>query len=139
MTDDQLFECARQARERAYAPYSGFFVGAALLTMTGEVFSGCNIENASYGLSQCAERVALGNAIAHGSRQFQTLALCLQGDGSPCGACRQALNEFAPELTVLIGGPNGNIRQRLCLNELLPNAFGPQNLKTSSLPEPRNH
>jgi cytidine deaminase len=125
-----LLERAREARERAYAPYSGFPVGAALLTASGSVVTGCNVENAAYPLSQCAERVALGAAVARGEREL--VAVAVTGPGSdpcwPCGSCRQALHELAPGLWVVTpdgGGGAGDEAgfEMVSLADLLPRAF----------------
>jgi cytidine deaminase len=116
---DALLEAAWQARERAYAPYSQFAVGAALMAADGRVFAGCNVENLSYGLSQCAERVAMGTAVAAGARDF--LALVVVADTgvpvSPCGACRQVLAEFRVPRVLLA---NRTDRLEFGLEELLP-------------------
>jgi len=105
MTPDEqknLIAAACEARHRAYAPYSKFQVGAALLTKDGRTFTGCNVENASYGLTLCAERVAVGNAIAAGSKDFAALAIATSGGSTPCGACRQVLAEFCDDLPILL-------------------------------------
>ena len=98
----QLLAAAIDAREQAYAPYSKFLVGAALLTEDGQIISGCNVENASYGLTICAERNAVFAAVAQGHRQFQAIALATTGGATPCGACRQVLAEFCDDLPILI-------------------------------------
>lgn len=125
---DDAVARARENRARAYAPYSGFTVGAALITDSGEVFNGANVENASYGLTICAERTAAVSAVAAGHRAFRAIAVA--GPEStvtaPCGACRQFLNEFNPELTVAYTTPDG-VRVTT-LDKLLPDAFGPKNL-----------
>jgi cytidine deaminase len=125
---EQLLNAAARARLNAYAPYSKFQVGAALLSDSGEIFTGCNVENASYGLTICAERAAVFKAVAEGQRSFQALALSLDGNASPCGACRQVLHEFAPNLPILISDDSGQLTSQTTLNTLLPNAFGPSNL-----------
>jgi cytidine deaminase len=121
MNWDNLVEAAWWARENAYAPYSNFSVGAALLAADGRVFSGCNVENISYGLTQCAERVAIGAAVAAGVREF--LAVAVVADTgvpiSPCGACRQVLAEFRVRRVVLA---NRDGRVEFSLDELLPRA-----------------
>lgn len=121
---EHLLARAAAASKKAYAPYSRFFVGAALLTANGKTYTGCNIENASYGLSVCAERVALWKAVSEGERQFLALALVSAGGQMilPCGACRQALAEFNPELELLLSGPAGNWVQKN-LKTLLPEPF----------------
>jgi cytidine deaminase len=120
---------ARDVRARAYAPYSRFQVGAALLLEDGSILGGCNIENASYGLTVCAERTALWSAIARGIHRFVALAVIgdTAGPISPCGACRQVLFEFAPDMPVLLTNLQGQ-RQRTSVRELLPGGFGPSSL-----------
>jgi len=130
MTKEKLLQEAVKVAQNAYAPYSKFPVGAALLTKTGEVFTGCNVENASYGLTNCAERVAIGKAISEGYRDFSAMALSLNGGGSPCGACRQVLNEFAPELIIYLGDEQGTLVQETTIATLLPDAFGPKSLRS---------
>ena len=98
----QLITAAIGAREQAYAPYSKFLVGAALLTEDGQIISGCNVENASYGLTICAERNAVLAAVAQGHQQFRAIALATVGGATPCGACRQVLAEFCDDLPILI-------------------------------------
>ncbi|MBI4444658.1 MAG: cytidine deaminase [Acidobacteria bacterium] len=124
MSDQELIEAATQAREQAYAPYSHFKVGAAILTAGGQVYSGGNVENSSYGLGLCAERVALFKAVSEGYRQFPKL--CLVADTpqlvTPCGACRQVLVEFCEDLILLLANLQGN-RRTMTLRELLPAPF----------------
>jgi cytidine deaminase len=120
----QLLDQARRAREHAYAPYSTFPVGAAVLTEAGEIFSGCNIENASLGAAICAERVAIFTAVAAGRRRFAALAVIADTPEpvAPCGLCRQVLAEFSPDCVIIMANLAG--RRRLAnLQELLPLAF----------------
>uniref|UniRef100_A0A7V3YKE9 Endoribonuclease YbeY n=1 Tax=Candidatus Caldatribacterium californiense TaxID=1454726 RepID=A0A7V3YKE9_9BACT len=120
----RLVEQALRAREFAYAPYSRFRVGAALLSRDGRIFTGCNVENASFGVTMCAERVALGRAVAEGAREFTAIAVVSDGESFcfPCGLCRQALAEFGLDIEVLAGARDGRfVVQRL--RELLPSTF----------------
>ena len=121
---EKLINTARAARERAYAPYSGLRVGAALLTAEGRLYNGCNIENASYGLTVCAERVALFKAVSGGEKNFAALAVIADGEEycTPCGACRQVLLEFAPRMDVYMCNGRGEYR-RQTVAELMPLAF----------------
>ncbi|MBE2204461.1 MAG: cytidine deaminase [Chthoniobacterales bacterium] len=123
MDHSSLIRAAREVRENAYAPYSGFSVGAALLCEDGSVFSGCNVENLSFGLTQCAERVALGSAVAAGNRKIRCLAIIADSEEvlSPCGACRQVLAEFDPALTILAANLHGKVEE-FSLGVLLPRA-----------------
>jgi cytidine deaminase len=123
--EQALAQAARAARAHAYAPYSGYAVGAAVLTDDGQVVAGCNVENASYGLSLCAERVAVFRAIAAGARRLVAAAVCTPDGGTPCGACRQVLLEFAdaPEsFAVWVVSPD-RVIARYTLAELLPHGF----------------
>ncbi len=122
--ETELTELARNALQHAYAPYSGFRVGAALLTTDNRIFTGCNVENTSLGLTVCAERNAAYAAISHGDRQFLKLVIVVdqQTPSMPCGACRQVLFEFSPELEIIAVGSTNQI-QRSNLRDLLPNAF----------------
>jgi cytidine deaminase len=124
---DALIEQAKQAREGAYAPYSHFAVGAALLTRSGRVFTGANVENASYGLTVCAERVAVFKAVTAGEREFSAIAIASSNGASPCGACRQVLAEFGLDILVISVDMDDRVRQWR-LEELLPASFGPQDL-----------
>ncbi len=127
----QLIAAACAARKHAHAPYSKFRVGAALLSADGRVFAGCNVENASYGLTICAERVALGNAIAQGAKSFVAIAVVYdaRNEAVPCGACRQVLREFGEEILVLSATTRGTHTART-VRELLPASFGPEQLGT---------
>jgi cytidine deaminase len=127
--DDELVRAAWAAGERAHSPYSGVRVGAALRARDGRVFAGCNVENASYGLTLCAERTALVKAVSEGARAFEALAVTVNrpAPAMPCGACRQALAEFAEDLVVLVESSAGT-RARTSLAALLPERFGPSNL-----------
>ncbi len=124
--DAALIALALTMRERAYAPYSHYAVGAAIRTANGSIYGGCNVENASYGLSNCAERTAVFSAVADGERVVTTVAVVTEDGGSPCGACRQVLWEFAPKnapLRVLMADKNGVLVRESTIAELLPDAF----------------
>jgi cytidine deaminase len=124
----ELLQVAEQAQKLAYAPYSGFAVGAALLAIDGTIYAGCNVENASYGLTICAERNALAHAVSCGAKQFTAVAVMTDNGVTPCGACRQVLAEFGPRMIVIVADTRGN--QRIySLAELLPYAFGPDHLQ----------
>lgn len=125
---DQLARAAAQARDQAYAPHSHFYVGAALWIPGGEIVSGCNVENASYSLSICAERVATATAVAQGHRAFQAIAIASVGGVSPCGACRQFLSEFGNEMQIIMTDVLTGARQIRRLSQLLPDAFDASNL-----------
>jgi len=124
----KLIEIAAEARQRAYAPYSNYKVGAALVTPSGKLFTGCNVESAAYPTSLCAERVAIFKAVSEGEREFDALAVVTSNGGTPCGACRQVMAEFGVEAVVLIADANGKLRQEATVAELLPGAFGPGDL-----------
>lgn len=128
---ETLFEEAKKARENAYAPYSKFSVGAALITKSGKIYRGCNIENASFGLTNCAERTAIFKAVSEGERDFQALLVVADTKDpvSPCGACRQVLAEFCPpRMPVYLANVNGNIEQTT-VEQLLPSSFKSEDMK----------
>ena len=127
MTAEELIRLAREARQRAYAPYSRFAVGAALLGRSGTVYAACNVENVSYGLSICAERAAVFKAVSEGEQEFEALAVVTSAGGSPCGACRQVLAEFNYNMTVYVADTEGQYRA-FTVEELLPEAFTPEDL-----------
>jgi cytidine deaminase len=129
-TDLDLVVMAQRAREKAYAPYSNFPVGAALLGRSGRVFTGCNVENAAYPLVTCAERTAVTKAVSEGEREFEAIAVVTATGATPCGACRQILREFAgPEgdLRVIVADTAGSVRA-FTIAELLPEGFTPAHL-----------
>ena len=139
MNETELIELACKGREQAYTPYSGFRVGAALLTRSGTVYLGCNIENASYGPTNCAERTAFFKAVSEGEREFEAIAIVGgPGEGrtgemcAPCGVCRQVMTEFCDPKTfrIILENGGGKVRTFL-LEELLPLGFGPDNLKVA--------
>ena len=121
----ELIRLAREARQRAYAPYSQFEVGAALLGVSGHVYTGCNVENISYGLTICAERVALFKAVSEGEREFQAIAVVTANGVSPCGACRQALSEFGLDMEIIISRSDGDWHEVYSLRDMLPRSFAP--------------
>lgn len=136
MNQQELMELAKQARKKAYTPYSNFQVGAALLTKEGKVYLGCNIENAAYGPSNCAERTAFFKAVSEGERDFKAIAITGGPEGmdtgkpcAPCGVCRQVMREFCEpkEFEVILEDGEGGLRSFL-LEELFPMGFGPENL-----------
>ena len=127
VTDETLLALAREAMKRSYSPYSHYPVGAALLCADGRIFEGCNIENASFGLTNCAERTAMFKAVSEGATEFIAIAIAAKTSAPwPCGACRQVLNEFAPGIRVLVTWDGGNGEMNLA--ELLPHGFGPKEL-----------
>lgn len=126
---DPLLEAARAAQARAYAPYSNYAVGAALECEDGTIVAGCNVENASYGLTNCAERVAIATAVSQGHRRFRRIVVVSNSDppAAPCGACRQVLREFSRDMEVRAVGPGRTMQWTLA--DLLPAAFGPEQLE----------
>ena len=131
LTEEQrkkLVETSLGARRWAYAPYSNYAVGAALLTSSEVIYEGVNIENAAYPATMCAERVAVFKAVSAGERDLLAIAVATLNGGSPCGSCRQVLSEFGLDTRVLIVDEQGRVLQETSLGELLPGAFGPMNL-----------
>lgn len=127
---DKLVELATSARDQAYAPHSHFYVGASLLLDDGKMISGCNVENASYSLSICAERVAASTAIACGYRRWRAIAIATVGGVTPCGACRQFLAEFGLDVTVIMVDVINGTKKIKKLSHLLPDAFDAASLPT---------
>lgn len=131
LTDElrqKLIETALIARQWAYAPYSNYKVGAAVLTTSGRIYDGVNVESAAYPTSMCAERVAIFKAVSEGERQFVAIAVATKNGGAPCGGCRQVISEFGLETLVIIADGNGNVVQEVPISELLPGAFLPEHL-----------
>lgn len=124
MNDAELLAAAGRAMENAYAPYSGFRVGAALLCADGQVFTGCNIENSSYGATNCAERTAVFKAVSEGCRDFSAIAIVSSGGGEtfPCGICRQVLGEFSPDIRIILRDESGS-PSVYSFQELMPKFF----------------
>jgi cytidine deaminase len=127
-TKHALMEAAREVRARAYAPYSRYPVGAAVLTESGAVFTGVNVENAAFPAGMCAERTAVFKAVTEGELRFRAVAVVTSNAGSPCGSCRQVLAEFGLDTIVLIGDDSGRIVQETSVRALLPASFGPGDL-----------
>ena len=124
--DDTLLMLAREAMKNSYSPYSSYPVGAALHCTDGRIFTGCNIENASFGLTNCAERTAMFKAVSEGARGFDVIAIAANTKPWPCGACRQVLNEFAPDIRVIVTWED-HVEEKN-LHELLPESFGPDSM-----------
>jgi len=127
----ELAARAVEARRWAYAPYSGYAVGAALLTASGKIYDGVNVENAAYPDSLCAERVAAVKAVSEGERDFVALAVATTNAASPCGSCRQFLSEFGLETLIVLVDDQGTLVKQMTLRDLLPDAFGPGQVKES--------
>jgi cytidine deaminase len=123
-----LLHLAIETAGRAYIPYSHYAVGAALRALDGTVYTGCNVENAAYPATICAERTALVKAVSEGRREFDLIVVVTSNGGSPCGTCRQMLFEFAPNLRVVMADLQGNVRAEQHLNDLLLMGFGPEHL-----------
>jgi cytidine deaminase len=131
LTDEmrqKLIESSLAARSWAYAPYSRYKVGAAVLTSSGKIYDGVNVENAVYSTTICAERVAIFKAVSEGEREFTAIAVATNNGGMPCGSCRQVISEFGLDIQVLIVNGDGIVEQETTISELLPGAFGPQDL-----------
>jgi len=125
----RLVAAAQEARRHAYAPYSGYAVGAAVLTAEGKIYTGANVENAVYPLGLCAERVALFKAVSEGERAFRAVAVVTRNGGTPCGACRQALREFGTRWEVIVADEQGHVHLSTTLEALLPLSFGAEDLR----------
>jgi cytidine deaminase len=125
-----LVDLANTARQRAYAPYSNYPVGAALRTKTGRIFTGVNVENAAYPQTMCAERVAIFKAVSEGEKEFEVISVVTDNGGSPCGGCRQVLAEFGLDTMVLMADGNGKLLKETTVKELLPEAFTPDQLSS---------
>ena len=131
ITDDlkeKLVQAAIDVRQWAYAPYSKYRVGAALVADSGEIYDGVNVENASFPTGTCAERAAIFTAVSQGERHFSAIAVVSSNAGAPCGACRQVLAEFGLDTIVFVADDRGRIQQETTVKELLPGAFGPGDL-----------
>jgi cytidine deaminase len=124
-----LIDLANEARRRAYAPYSNYPVGAALRTKSGRILTGCNIENAAYPTSMCAERVAIYKAVSEGEKEFDVIAVVTPNGGAPCGGCRQVMAEFSLDMVVLIADGEGRLVQETTVTGLLPGAFTRKDMK----------
>jgi len=133
LTDDErraLINLAKEARRRSYAPYSNYHVGAALRTRSGRILTGCNVENAAYPTSMCAERIAIYKAISEGEKEFDVIAVVTSNGGMPCGGCRQVMAEFGLDTVVLVADVEGRLVQETTVSGLLPGAFTPKVLKS---------
>ena len=124
-----LVKIAREVRKWAYVPYSHYSVGAAVLTDSGRIYDGVNIENAAYPVTVCGERTAIFKAVSNGERKFQAIAIVTKDGGTPCGSCRQVMAEFSPDMLVILADENGKITAEVKLSDLLPGAFGADSLK----------
>jgi len=125
---DALIVKAIAARKQAYVPYSKYPVGAALLTGSGKIFLGANVENAAYPVTICAERVAIFKAVTEGEKDIQAIAVVTKNGGTPCGSCRQVMAEFNPKMKIYIADELGTIMQETTLKDILPGYFGPESL-----------
>jgi cytidine deaminase len=132
LSDDErrlLIDLAQEARRRAYAPYSNYPVGAVLRTRSGRIFTGCNVENAAYPTSMCAERTAIFKAVSEGEREFDVIAVVTPNGGTPCGGCRQVMAEFGLDTSVLVADAEGRLVLETTVAGLLPEAFISKDLK----------
>jgi cytidine deaminase len=132
LSDDErrsLIGLAQEARRRAYAPYSNYPVGVALRTRSGRIFTGCNVENAAYPASICAERTAIFKAISEGEKEFDVITVVSSGGGTPCGSCRQVMAEFGLDTLVLVADAEGGLVLETTVERLLPEAFNSEKLK----------
>ena len=132
LSDDErhlLIDLATEARRRAYAPYSNYPVGAVLRTRSGKMFTGCNVENAAYPTSMCAERTAIFKAVSEGEKEFDVIAVVTPNGGTPCGSCRQVMSEFGLDTLVLVADGEGRLVLETTVAGLLPEAFSPKDLK----------
>lgn len=127
----KLVKAAIEVQKKAYAPYSNYAVGAALLTKSGKTFTGVNVENSAYGVTICAERTAVFNAVSEGEKEFEAIAVVTKDGGTPCGSCRQVMAEFGLKMVVMIADEKGNILHEVTVADLLPASFGPANLQNS--------
>lgn len=125
---DEMMQKAAEGQKKAYAPYSNYYVGAAVLTKSGKIYSGCNVENASYGLANCAERTAVFKAVSEGEQEIEAIVIVTKDGGMPCGACRQVLNEFNLHMRVISLDETYKVHYDMLLSDLLPFSFGPSNL-----------
>ncbi len=133
LTDEklqELIELANKVRSNAYVPYSNYPVGAALLTKSGKIFTGVNVENAAYPDSICAERSAIFSAVSAGERAFDAIAVVTRNGGSPCGSCRQVLSEFGLDIEVVLADEGGELQDRTSVRDLLPGAFLSEDLSS---------
>ena len=124
-----LVDLANTARQRAYAPYSHYPVGASLRTKTGRIFTGVNVENAAYPQTMCAERIAIFKAVSEGEKEFEIITVVTDNGGSPCGGCRQVMAEFGLDTIVILADGNGRIVKETTVKALLPEAFTPEHLE----------
>ncbi len=128
---ETLIQHAAQAMQWAYAPYSNYAVGAAVLTSSGKIYDGVNVENAVYPLTLCAERVAIFKAVSQGEKEFEAIAVVTRNGGTPCGSCRQVMAEFGTKTVVLIANQDGRLLHEYTVADLLPNSFGEDDLHQS--------